>query len=148
MRAANYRALAVSHLGLPTFNLLNHAQVVALSGQLQWAPKGGEMHRLDGLGYDFHGANDVWTYSIGGRVYREFSSLKEALESAFALAHDIPPPTYTLLKSETVPIIGGDGFTYRMEIEVGSPRAYSSRVEASVQAEMAFKRLNKPGGRG
>lgn len=148
MRAVNYRAVAVSHLGLATFNMLRHDQLVAVAGQLKWATKGSEMHRLDGLGYDFHGAGDVWTYSIGTRIYRGFASLPEALESAFTLAHDVPPPTYTLLKSETVPVIGGTGFTYRMEIEVGGPRAYSSRGEASVQAEMAFKRLNKPGGKG
>ena len=141
MRTINYRAVAVSHLGLTTFNMLRHDQVQALCRSLKWATKNSTIHRLDGLGYDFHGADEVWTYSIGGRVYREFSSLDEALESAFTLAHDIPPPTLTKVSSETVQVVGGSGFTYRTVIEMGSPRAYSSRVEASVQAEIAFDRL-------
>ena len=143
MRAVNYRAVAVSHLGLATFNMLRHDQVQALCRSLKWASKASQIHRLDSLGYDFHGADEVWTYSIGGRVYREFSSLDAALESAFTLAHDIPPPTLTKISSDTVPVVGAPGFAYRIVIEMGSPRAYGSRVEASVQAEIAFDRLQQ-----
>lgn len=131
MRPINERAVAVSKLGLETYNVLSTQAVKAVMASLKWVSPGDAIVFLDSRGFDFHGAAENWSYSVMGKMQRGFSSLEEAVRVAWKTVRVSKPPKLSLLTTQVLAVEGTDNrFTFRATIAVDSQEQYKSQVSA------------------
>lgn len=141
MRPPNIRALAVDHLGDDVYNDLKRDLVLRLLRRLGFGLPGSPMERLDNKGYDFHGSEKSWAYTHMGQIQRGFTSLEDAVKTAFNKEFKSPPPILRLSKREILPVVGMNKHTFRLTITVSSCQHFNTQGAAVHQANICLEQM-------
>lgn len=129
MKPTNLRAVAVEQLGLEAYNQLTTQQVATIGNRLGWYKPSAAITKLDAEGFEFHGAENSWSYSRDGKVQRGFDTLEAAIRAAWQRVYHARPPTLLLLAKA---VTGSDGnFSYQVTVEATSTEAYKTATEAN-----------------
>lgn len=144
MDNANYKALAVHHLGYAGAQKFELRQMIQLTSMDGWVLEG--FAELDRAGFAFHGNGETWGLTVKNTMRTGFKSLPAAMAAAREMVGERPSPAvqsaaFKVNCSLHGPARGKFGFTFITT--VASDFIYHSQAEASAAAERTAAKLKE-----